>query len=117
MTVALPGGRMVEGSLQARRQEADGRWVYEVCLDVPAAAVRPVKGQDYSGVPTERAVIERWVVEAMRHDRPENRAVVLHTGEDCWAAQGRLTPASTDQAKIHLREGWATRCEVCQPDP
>ncbi|WP_307628719.1 DUF6233 domain-containing protein [Streptomyces turgidiscabies] len=117
MTVTLPGGHRIEGGLQARRQEPDGSWVYRVVLDIPAAAVRPIEGQDYAGVPTERAAAERWVVEAMRHDRPENRAVVLHTGEDCWAAQGRLTPASRVQAKIHLREGWATRCEACQPDP
>jgi hypothetical protein len=43
--------------------------------------------------------------------------MVLHTGADCWAAQGRLTPAPAKQVKIFLREGWATACEVCKPDP
>ena len=115
MTVTLPGGRAVEGSLEARRQEADGRWFYRVCLDVPAAAVRPIQGQEYGDVPTERA--ERWVFEALRHDRPEQRAVVLHTNADCWSARGRLTPAPANQLKIFLREGWAIPCEVCEPDP
>jgi hypothetical protein len=116
VTVTLPGGHAVEGSLEARRQEADGRWVYRVCLDVPAAVVRPVEGQDYAGVPTERA--ERWVFEALRHDRADKRALVLHTGADCWTAQGRLTPVTPrKQVAIFLREGWATACEVCKPDP
>lgn len=115
VTVTLPGGHAIEGDLQARRQEVDGRWVYRVALDIPAAAVRPIAGQDYADVPTERA--ERWVFEALRHDRAEKRAVVLHTSADCWAAQGRLTPAPANQAKIFLREGWATACDACKPEP
>ncbi|MFM9625050.1 DUF6233 domain-containing protein [Streptomyces turgidiscabies] len=115
VTVTLPGGRVVEGHLLGRRREADGRWVYRVSLDVPAAAVRPVEGQDYADVPTKLA--PTWVFEALRHDRPEQRAMVLHTGADCWSARGRLTPAPADQLKIFLREGWAIPCEACTPDP
>ncbi|MGW0821903.1 DUF6233 domain-containing protein [Streptomyces sp. NPDC002845] len=115
--VTLPGGHTVEGRLQARRQEADGRRVYRVVLDVPAGAVAPVAGQDYADVPTERIVAEQWALEALRHDRPEKHAPVLHTGEGCWAAQGRLTPALPEQVAFFLKHGWATPCEVCQPEP
>lgn len=50
MTVTLSGGRTIEGILQARRQEADGQWVYRVVLDVPAGAVAPFAGQDYASL-------------------------------------------------------------------
>lgn len=115
MTVTLPGGRAVVGQLLARRQEADGQWVFQVALDLPAAVVAPVPGQDYSDVPTERTP-RQWVLEALRHDRPDQRAGVLHTDGSCWAAQRRLTPIPADQARIFLREGWATSCEACKPD-
>ncbi|MFE3601372.1 DUF6233 domain-containing protein [Streptomyces sp. NPDC059142] len=111
--VTLPGGRRVEGRLHARQQQTDGRWLYRVCVAVPAEAVTPVAGEDYQRVPTERA--HRQVLEALRHDRPDHRALLLHTGEDCWAARGRLTPASPEQARAFIREGWATACDACRP--
>ncbi|MFC9431519.1 DUF6233 domain-containing protein [Streptomyces sp. NPDC056987] len=112
--VTLPGGRRVEGRLQARRQQADGQWVYRVCVAVPASAVTPVAGEDYGRVPTERAH-RQPVLEALRHDQPGHRALLLHTGEDCWAARGRLTPVPPHQVPVFLRESWATACEACHP--
>jgi hypothetical protein len=116
VTVTLPGGRVVEGHLQARRQDTDGRWWYQVAIDIPATAIKPIEGQDYSRVPTEAADTEKWVLQALRHDTPGERAVVVHKG-DCWAAEGRTEPATRDQARIFLREGWATACEACKPEP
>lgn len=116
VNVTLPSGEVVEGRLHARRQDADGAWWYEVTMPVPADTVRPIDGEDYSGVPTERASGQQWVLQALRHDSPDQRALILHkTG--CWAAQGRLTPADDTQARIFLREGWATPCDACEPAP
>jgi hypothetical protein len=115
VTVILPGGRVAEGALHARRQDEDGSWWYRVAIEVPAAAVRRIKGEEYGAVPTERPD-RRWVLQSLRHDAPDKRAVDLHR-VDCWAVEGRLTPATTDQAKIFLREGWATPCTICHPNP
>ncbi|MFV5994919.1 DUF6233 domain-containing protein [Streptomyces sp. NPDC056231] len=118
MTVTLPGGRAVAGRLRARRRDADGQWAYEVSIDVPAAAVRPVDGEDYGQVPTERAGGGRpeWVLQALPQDTPDQRALILHRA-DCWAAQGRLTRASDREAAIFVQQGWATACDVCKPTP
>ncbi|MFF4900510.1 DUF6233 domain-containing protein [Streptomyces sp. NPDC001068] len=119
VVVLLPGGRCVNGELLARRQDPDGQWWYRVALDVPAAAVQPVPGTDYSGVPTEKMAAHRWLLEALPHDRPEQRRLVLHVG-DCWAAAKgtRVMPAdNTRQARAFLQHGWATACEACSPEP
>ncbi|MFE7394533.1 DUF6233 domain-containing protein [Streptomyces sp. NPDC057582] len=116
VTVTLPGGRAVAGRLHARRQDA-GQWLYEVSIEVPAAAVLPVDGEDYGQVPTERAGGRpEWVLQALPQDTPDQRALVLHSA-DCWAAQGRLTPASGSEAAIFVQHGWATACDVCKPTP
>lgn len=115
VTVTLPAG-VIEGRLNARRQDADGRWWYQVTLTVPADTVHPIDGQDYSQVPTERAAGPRWILQTLRHDSPKQRALILHTA-GCWAAEGRLTACDDTQARIFLREGWATACDVCHPDP
>ncbi|MFV5997932.1 DUF6233 domain-containing protein [Streptomyces sp. NPDC056231] len=117
MTVTLPGGRAVAGRLHARRRDADGQWVYEVSIDVPAAAVRPVDGEDYDQVPTDRAGGRpEWVLQALPQDTPDQHALVLHS-TDCRAAQGRLTRASGSEAAIFVQQGWATACAVCEPTP
>jgi hypothetical protein len=116
ITVTLPGGRTLDGHLHARRQRPDGTWWYEVTVEVPAGAVQPVDGEDYDQVPTEKADTRRWVLEALRHDTPDKRALVLHEA-GCFAAVGRLTEADSKQAAIFLREGWATGCGVCKPEP
>ncbi|WSQ15215.1 DUF6233 domain-containing protein [Streptomyces sp. NBC_01231] len=116
VTVTLPGGRVVHGHLHARRQDTDGRWWYEVSLSMPAAAVHPQDGEDYSHVPTEHAAGPQWVLQALRHDTPEKRALILHRA-GCWAAEGHLTPADDTQARIFLREVWATACDACHPAP
>lgn len=117
VTVTLPGARAVVGRLHARRRDADGQWVYEVSIDVPAAAVRPVDGEDYGQVPTDRAGGRpEWVLQALPQDTPDQRALVLHKA-DCWAAQGRLTPASGSEARVFVQHGWATACDVCEPTP
>ncbi|MFK0174279.1 hypothetical protein ACIQU5_36540 [Streptomyces sp. NPDC090306] len=52
VSVALPGGRIVQGGLLSRRRDGEGRWWYQVAVDAPVAAVRPVAGHDYSQAPT-----------------------------------------------------------------
>ncbi|MEU0074087.1 DUF6233 domain-containing protein [Streptomyces sp. NPDC006332] len=116
VTVTLPGGSIARGHLHSRRQDTQGRWWYEVSLTMPAAAVHPQEGEDYSTVPTERADSPAWVFQALPNDAPKQRSVILHRG-GCWAGQGRLTSANDTQARIFLREGWATACDVCHPAP
>ncbi|MFB6783152.1 DUF6233 domain-containing protein [Streptomyces sp. NPDC056352] len=117
VTVTLPGGRAVAGRLHARRRDAEGQWVYAVSIEVPAEAVRPVDGEDYGQVPTERAGDRpEWVLQALPQDTPNQRALVLHRA-GCWAAQGRLTRASDSEAAIFVQHGWATACDVCKPTP
>lgn len=116
VTVILPGGQPAEARMNARRQDDTGRWWYRVTLDVPADAVRPIDGEDYSKVPTERPPSRGWVLQAMPSDTPGQRAVILHC-KDCWAAQGRLEEVDQQQARIFLREGWATACDACTPAP
>jgi hypothetical protein len=118
VTVTLPGGVRVDGRLLARRQQPDGSWRYEVAIPVPAAAVSPVDGEDYDQVPTERqAVEEPFVLQALRHDSPEHRALVLHRSGECWATEGRRTGATADEAAFFLKQGWATACDACHPNP
>lgn len=83
---------------------------------MPAAAVQPVEGEDYTQVPTERAPGKEWVLQSLPSDRPEQRAVVLHK-VGCWAAKKRLEAVDSDMAAIFIKEGWATACEGCEPDP
>ncbi|MFE7777625.1 DUF6233 domain-containing protein [Streptomyces sp. NPDC057445] len=116
VTVTLPGGRVTEGRLHARRQDSGGQWWFEVSLPMPAADVRPIDGENYSHVPTERHGSPAWVLQALRHDTPKRRALVLHRAA-CWAAEGRLTPASDMEAIAFLRHGWATACDACKPAP
>lgn len=116
VTVALPGGRAIPGRLSGRRRDADGRWWYEVAIAVPAAAVRPVDGEDYSQVPTERAPGKDWVLQPLPFDKPGKRALVLHT-VGCWAAKGRLEAVDSDMAAVFIKEKWATACEACEPEP
>ncbi|MFJ2833581.1 DUF6233 domain-containing protein [Streptomyces sp. NPDC087263] len=117
VSVALPGGRVIAGRLHTRRRDADGQWWYEVSIEVPAAAVRPIEGEDYDRVPTERAEGKDWVFQALPNDTPERRSLILHR-PDCWAAaKGRLTPATSSEAKLFLRHGWAITCDGCKPEP
>lgn len=115
MSVALPGGRTVEGGLLSRHRDDKGQWWYRVALDIPVAAVRPVDGHDYTAVPTDTAdpaPSSQWVLEALPHDREGRRALTLHK-PGCWAAGGRLTPVEDPkQVQVFLREKWAMPCEI-----
>ncbi|MYZ36481.1 MULTISPECIES: DUF6233 domain-containing protein [unclassified Streptomyces] len=112
VTVTLPGGGTTEGRLHGRRRDADGRWWYEVSIAVPAAAARPIDGEDYTAVPTALDDADGWILQA----RPATKVLLLHRA-DCWATAGRLTPATTDQAADFIKHGWAEACDVCNPDP
>ncbi|MFJ2566511.1 DUF6233 domain-containing protein [Streptomyces sp. NPDC087568] len=57
-----------------------------------------------------------WVLQALPQDAPDRRTLVLHRA-DCWAAKGRLTPASGSEALIFVQQGWAAACDVCEPVP
>lgn len=116
VTVTLPGGHVTEGRLHARRRDTDGQWWYEVTIPIAAEAVRPIDGEDYSQVPTRRDDSPAWVLQALRHDTPKQRALVVHR-PDCWTGEGRLTPATSSEARFFLQHGWATPCDVCKPAP
>lgn len=88
---------------------------------MPAAAVRPLPGQDYSGVPTRTpaegpGTATAWVLQPLRHDRPDQRAVVLHE-RGCWVApeDSGLIIAETKYARVFLREGRAVPRKACHP--
>ncbi|MFK0174280.1 DUF6233 domain-containing protein [Streptomyces sp. NPDC090306] len=57
------------------------------------------------------------MLEALLHDREEQRALILHT-VGCRAAgkKSRLTRAdNVAEVRIFLREGRAKPCDACQP--
>ncbi|MGW2739156.1 DUF6233 domain-containing protein [Streptomyces sp. NPDC001288] len=113
--VVLPDGHVVNGILRSRRRDPDGNWWYQTTVDLPADRVQPVPGQRYDQVPTVIQDTYPWQLEAP--GVPGERTGVLHRG-GCEAASGRLTPVSDPvQARLFLREGWATACEVCRPEP
>ncbi|MEV7684044.1 DUF6233 domain-containing protein [Streptomyces sp. NPDC088341] len=112
VTVMFPGGRVAEGRLHGRRRDADGWW-YDVSVELPADAVRPIAGEDYDGVPTARGGSPTgpgWVLQALPHTR------VLHqTG--CWVASGGLTPTTATEAASLVTHKRAVPCDVCNPAP
>lgn len=113
--VVLPNGRVLNGVLRSRRRDPDGNWWYQTTVDIPAEAVQPVPGEDYDQVPTTIQDTHPWQLEAPAVEG--ERTGVLHVG-GCAAAERRLTGVPDDeQARLFLREGWATPCEVCRPQP
>jgi hypothetical protein len=111
--VTLPGGQTRPARVQGMRQGPDGRWWVRALLQVPAAAVRPVAGEDYGRVPRE----PQYVIEPARQRPPSRRALVLHH-LGCWAAAGNLLPVeSTKQAASLLRFEDTSPCEICEPAP
>lgn len=112
--IALPAND-VPGRLVSWHQEAGGWWA-EVLVRVPAGAVTRVDGEDYSGVPREAAA-HGYVLQTLRQDIPEQRALVLHTA-GCWAAEGRLTEVpDADRARAALGFDDTTACDICHPKP
>jgi hypothetical protein len=115
--VTLPAGEAgpVPGRLVSWHQEA-GDWWAEVLVRVPAGAVGKVDGEDYSAVPRDAAPVQ-YVLQTLRQDIPEQRALVLHVA-GCWAAEGRLTPVDTaDRARGMLRFDDTSACDICHPTP
>ena len=121
VTVTLPDGRTLDGRLHARRQRADGTWRYEVTVDVPAGAVAPVDGEDYSAVPTTRETAEvRYVIETLQPVDGKRR-LELHTAT-CWALPERKSERVTDVESADLARAAlgfedTVACEVCRPSP
>ncbi|WP_405994979.1 DUF6233 domain-containing protein [Streptomyces sp. NBC_00986] len=112
--VVLPDGHVLDGQLQARRRDPDGRWWYGVTVELPAKAVEPVPGKDYSQVPTTVQEHWPWLIQA---PAAPGEAPVLHVG-DCAAATGRLEPVQhAELARGALVDSWATVCDVCRPAP
>lgn len=68
----------------------EGRWWYRVALDIPAAAVRPVDGHDYTQVPMQ-SLHSAGCCRPCRTTERGAGALILYT-EGCWVAGGRLTP-------------------------
>lgn len=123
VTVTLPGGRTINGHLHARRQQTDGRWQYEVSVEVPAEAVRPVNGEDYSGVATTRAAPPepQYVVDNGLPPVDGKPRLELHVA-GCWVidrrAGARVTAvADARQARGLLRFEDTVACEACRPEP
>lgn len=117
--VALPGGRVVEGRLLGWRQDPDGGWVPAVAIEVPAAAVAPVDGEDYSRVP--RTAAEPRYVVVTRHGpaggKPE---LVLHTA-GCWVIDRKKAIRITSvedaaMARTALRFEDTVACDTCKPE-
>ncbi|SCG06704.1 hypothetical protein GA0115259_110513 [Streptomyces sp. MnatMP-M17] len=111
VTVTLPGGRVTEGRLHARRRDADGRWQYQVTVELPSGLVHPIAGEDYSQVVTDRAGATGWVLQTF----PAGHAVVHEAG--CWVPSGHLGAASREQAADLIARGRAEPCDVCKPEP
>ncbi|MFJ9034788.1 DUF6233 domain-containing protein [Streptomyces sp. NPDC102274] len=92
----------------------------------PGRGRNPHRGQDPRRAPTRGAAqpcpgspaddTAAWVLQALRHDTPDQRALVLHRA-GCWTAEGRLTPARATEAAAFVKHGWATACGVCKPAP
>jgi hypothetical protein len=117
--VTLPGGRVVEGRLLGWRQGADGEWVPQVAIEVPAAAVARVDGEDYSHDP-RTAAGPRYVV-VTRHGPVGGKAeLVLHKA-GCWVIDRkhaiRVTPVEdAAMARTALRFEDTVACDVCKPE-
>jgi hypothetical protein len=105
--VHLPGD--VPTRLLRWRQDDQGRWW--AVIDVPAAAVHPAPGEDYTAVPRDRAPgTGRYVIQTL----PSGQ-LVLHRA-DCWAATGgRITPVPDGIEKAAAKFEDTEACEICQP--
>jgi hypothetical protein len=124
--VRLPGGRTVTGRLLAWRQDADGVWQPEVALTVPAAAVAPVDGEDYAGVPRIAADPPAGpgfaVATARLAGADGKQRLILHVA-DCWAIPTPgpavlVTPVpDARQAAAMLKFADTSACDVCNPAP
>lgn len=120
MRVTLPGGRTVDGLLLSWRQDPDGTWVPAVAIEVPAAAVARVDGEDYSRVPREAAG-PRYVI-VTKHGPVGGKAeLVLHKA-GCWVIDRkhaiRITNCPTPElARGALKFDDTTACDVCRPEP
>ena len=115
--VTLPGGHAVPGRLLRWRQDRAGAWWAEAVLPVPAAAVQQTAGEDYAQVPREAAVSaeSRYVLGPLPPGAGERRQVLHIVG--CWLIQGRTVAATAEDARSLLRDGRATACDACQPEP
>jgi hypothetical protein len=94
------------------RQDDQGRWWAEITTYVPADAVRPVSGEDYTAVPREPATppAPGYVIQTL----PSGQ-LILHEAT-CWAATGgRITPVEDGIEKAVLRFDDTEACEICQP--
>lgn len=107
--------------LRWRQNPADGSWWAEVATHVPAAAVIPVDGQDYAGVPREHAEPPpRYTFDNEAPDG-EGRRLRLHIG-DCPVLD-RLPPGVRVTSVENMRVARAMvekfadtiACEVCEP--
>jgi hypothetical protein len=120
VTVTLPDGTVVGGRLHARRRRADGAWWYAVAVEVPAGAVTPVDGEEYGGVPTERAET-RYVVDNGLPPVDGKPRLELHIA-GCWSINQRpgviVTPIpDAREARTMLRFEDTVACGVCRPEP
>lgn len=96
-------------------QAPDGTWQPEVALTVPPAAVTPVQGEDYSGVPRERAEPPEpaWVIAPIGRDPAGPREV--HDAARCWLVRGG-DAVTRDEARAAIAHG-TPACTVCRPEP
>jgi hypothetical protein len=135
--VTLPDGQHLYAVVKSRVREPDGWW-YDLQIHVPhqssdrgrllalPAAVdfrapadlcRPIDGQPYDQVPTERVgVAPAWKVEEPVYFGTERGpARIVHRGT-CHASRDLARPATTEQARAVLERPDAAACEVCRPD-
>jgi hypothetical protein len=117
VSVTLPGGRTVEARLLRWVQADDGTWRAEVALAVPAAAVAPVAGEDYGGVPRVAAEPPEpaWVIALIGRDPSGPHEV--HDAARCWMpACDRGRTVTRDEARDAIAHG-TPACTVCRPEP
>lgn len=117
--VTLPDGRRVTGRLLRWRQDQAGVWWAEATVYVPARAVHPVDGEDYSAV--ERQPAEpRYVLSVDTRLKPPQAVLHLTT---CWTLDKpgsgtRITPMpDASKARGMLRFADTAACEACKPAP
>lgn len=117
----LPGGQPVASRLDEWRL-VDGQWWAQITVRIPAAAVRPVAGEDYTAVPRIRPAGEpKYVIVAPILAPGAPLSAEVHTA-DCWAiprgsSNHRITEMSGAQARSMIRFDDTTPCRAClRPD-
>jgi hypothetical protein len=86
-----------------------------VALTVPAAAVTPVDGEDYSQVPREPAEPPAPIWTIAPVGRADDGPREVHDAARCWLVRGGRT-VTLAEARAAIAQG-VPGCTVCRPEP